>query len=63
MTQQTLMKVRQKLRRGIGKREIPTSLFRRSIRSLGLNGFSYIKQVDVQIMLREIKSACMENWN
>ena len=33
------------------------------IRSLNLSAFSYTKQVDGQIRLREIKSACMENWN
>ena len=50
------IKLRQKLRREIGKREILTSLFKRSIRNLNLNDFSYIKQVDGQIKLREIKN-------
>ena len=45
------------------KKEIMTSLFKRSIRSLNLNDFSNIKQVDGQIRLREIKSACMKNCN
>ena len=57
------MKLKQKLRRGIGKREILTSLFRRSIRSLNLNDCSFIKQVDGQIRHKETKSVCMENWN
>ena len=55
--------LRQKLRREIGKREILTSLFKSSIKSLNLNDFSDIRQVDGQIMLREINSACMETWN
>ena len=38
-------------------------LYTRSIKNLDLNDFSYIKQVDEQIMLREIKLACMEKWN
>ena len=33
------------------------------IRSLNVSAFSHTKQVDGQIRLREIKSACMENWN
>ena len=61
------MKLRLKLRREIGRREILTSLFVRSIKSLNLNDFSYIKQVDGQIRLRErergTKSAFMEHWN
>ena len=61
--QQLFLKLRHKLGRGIGKSENSTSLFRRSIRSLTLNDFSYIKQVDGQIRLKELKSACMENWN
>ena len=52
-----------RLRQETGKREILTSFFRRSIRNLNLIDFSYIKQVDGQIGLREIKLACMENWN
>ena len=38
-------------------------LFRRSIKNLNLNDFSYIKHVDGRIRLREIKLACVENWN
>ena len=49
----TCMKLEQKLMRGIGKREILTSIFKRSIRSLNLNDFSYIQQVDGQIRLRD----------
>ena len=57
-------KVKQKWRRGIGKRETLTSLFNRPSRSLNLNDFNCTKQVGGQIWLREIKkSACMENWN
>ena len=59
MAQRYCVKLRQKLRREIGRREILTSLFRRSIRSLSLT--AYIKQVDGQIRLGETKSACMEN--
>ena len=57
------MKLRQKLRRDIGKREIMVSLFMRSIRSSNLIDFSYNKQLAGQIRLRETKSAWMENWN
>ena len=39
----------------IGKREILTSLFMRSIKNLNLNDFSYTKQVDGRIRLRETK--------
>ena len=43
------------------KREILTSLFRRSIRCLNLNDISFIKQVDGQIRLKEFKiSLCGE---
>ena len=45
------MKLRPKLRREIGEREILTPLFRRSIKSLNLIDFSFIKQVDGQIWL------------
>ena len=48
-------KLKQKLRRGIGKREFLTSLFRRSIRSLNLHDFSFIKHVDGQIRHTELK--------
>ena len=37
--------------------------FKRSITNLDLNDFSYTKQVDGQIRLRETRLACMENWN
>ena len=37
--------------------------FKRSIKRLNLSDFSYIKQVDGQIRLRETKLACMVNWN
>ena len=53
----------QKWRSNIGKRAIRILLLMRSIRSLNLNDFSYNKQVDGQIKLREINSACMEVWN
>ena len=53
----------QKLRRDIWKRGILVSLSMRSIRSSNLNDFCYKKQIDGQIRLKEIKSACMENWN
>ena len=49
------MKLRQKLRREIGRREFLTSLSKRPCKSLNLNDFSYIKQVDGQIRRREIK--------
>ena len=39
----------------IGKREILTSLFMRSMKNLNLNDFSYTKQVDGRIRLRETK--------
>ena len=45
------------------KREIQTSLFMRSIKSLNLNDDSNIKQADGHISLRETKLACMVNWN
>ena len=35
----------------------------RSIKNLNLNDFGHIKQVDGQISLKEVKSACMVNWN
>ena len=57
------MKLRLKLRQEIGRREILTSLFMRSIKNLNLSVFRYIKQVDGQISLRETRSACMDNWN
>ena len=57
------MKLKEKLRHEIGEREILTSHFRRSSRSLNINDFSNIKQVDRQIRLREIKLASIENYN
>ena len=57
------MKLKLRLRQEIEKREIPTLLFRRSIKNLNLNDFNYIKLVDGQISLRETRLACMENWN
>ena len=36
----------QKLRRAIGRREILTAHFRRTIKNLNLNDFSYTKQLD-----------------
>ena len=56
-------KLRLRLRREIGKREILTLLFRRSTKHLNLSDFRYIKQVDGQIKLRETKLAWKENWN
>ena len=53
ITQQNSLKLRLKLRREVGNREILTLLFERSIKNLNLSDFSYIKQVDGQIMLRE----------
>ena len=35
----------------------------RSLRNLNLNDFSFSKQIDGQIRLKEIKSVCVENWN
>ena len=57
------MKLKLRLRQEIEKREIPTLLFRRSIKNLNLNDFNYTKSVDGQIRLRETRLACMENWN
>ena len=57
------IKLRLRLRREIGKGEIPTLLLERSIKNLNLNDFSYIKQVHGQIRLRETKLTCMEIWN
>ena len=37
-------------------------VFMRSIRSSNLNDFSYNKRINGLIRLKEIKSACMENW-
>ena len=54
------VKLRQKLRREIGRREFLTSHFQRPCKSLNLNDFSYIKQVDGQIRLREIKISLYE---
>ena len=49
------MKLRLRLRQEIGKRDILTLLFKRLIKNLNLSDFSYIKQVDGQIRLRETK--------
>ena len=43
------------MRREFAKREILISLFKRSIKNLSLSDFSYIKQVDGQIRLKETK--------
>ena len=48
-------KLRQTWRSNIGKREIRILLFLRSIRSSSLNDFSYNRQVDGDIRLKEIK--------
>ena len=55
--------IKLRLRREIGKGEIPILLLERSIKNLNLNDFSYIKQVHGQIRLRETKLTCMEIWN
>ena len=55
-------KLRQMWRLSSGKREIRYCSFMRSIRSSSPNDYSYIKQVDGEIWLREKKLACMENW-
>ena len=47
-------KLRQRLRREIGKRDILILLFRRSIKNLTLSDFSYTKQAGGQIRLIEI---------
>ena len=57
------MKLRLRLRREIGKREILKLLFERSIKNLDLNNSTYIKQVDGQIRLKETTFACVESWN
>ena len=57
------MKLRQKWKLDVGKKGLRILLFMKSIRSSNLNDFNYNKQLDGQIMLKEIKSACMENWN
>ena len=44
------------------KREILTSPFTRLIRNLNLRDFSYMKQLDGWIKLKETKLACMVNW-
>ena len=51
------------LKREIWKSDDKILLFKRSIKNLNLTDFNYIKQIDGQIRLSEIKSACMENWN
>ena len=62
MVQQNCMKLWLKLRQEIGRREILTSLFMISVRNLNLNDSRYIKQVDGQIWIREVKiSLCRES--
>ena len=63
MAQQILEQAEAEVEAKIGKRDILISLFKRSIRSSNLNDFSYNKQIDGQIKLKQITSACMENWN
>ena len=46
-------KLKQMSRRGIGRGEILTSLFRSSIKNLNLSDFNCTRQVDGQIRLRE----------
>ena len=53
------IRLRQRLRREIGKRDILILLFRRSIKNLSLSDFSYTMQADGEIRLREIELACM----
>ena len=54
------MRLRLRLRREFGKREILTLLIERTIKNLNLSDFSCIRQVDGQIRPRETKLACME---
>ena len=57
--------IRSRGRRGesnIAKREIQILLFMRSIWSLNPNDYSCNRRTDGLIRLKEIKSACMENW-
>ena len=61
--QHKLYEGEQKLRRAIGRGEIPTAHFRRSIKNLNLNDFSYTKQPDGQIGLRRTRLACVEIEN
>ena len=56
-----VIKLRRRLRRKIGKREILKLLFERSIKNLNLSDFNYIKKTDGQIRLKETKLACMVN--
>ena len=58
--QHKLYEGEQKLRRAIGRREIPTAHFRRSTKNLNLNDFSCTKQLDGQIGLRGTRIACVE---
>ena len=46
----------------LSQREIMTLLFEISIKNLNLSDFTYIKQIDVQINLKETSLACMEKW-
>ena len=63
MARHRLYEVEQKLRREIGRREILTAHFRRSIKNLNLNDFSYTNQLHGQIGLRGTRLACVENGN
>ena len=61
MVQQNCMTLWLRLRQEIGRREILTSLFMRSVRNLNLNDSRYIKEVDGQIWIREVKiNLCRE---
>ena len=46
----------------LGKEKFWNCFSRGSIRNLNLSDFSYIKQVDGQIRLKETKLACMDKW-
>ena len=63
IAQQKLCEAEQKLRREIGRREILTAHFRRTIKNLNLKDFSYTKQLDGQIGLRGTRLVCVENEN
>ena len=55
-------KLRQTWRLTTGRREIQILLFLRSIRSSSPNDYSYNRLINGLIKLKEINSACMENW-
>ena len=61
MAQKNCMRLR--LRREIVNSNVRISLFERSIKNLNLSDFSYNKQVDGQIRVKETKLDCMKNWN